>query len=53
MTAFARARARAHRGDDERLITPQCGRYGQQIAGTVTGAHAAALTLCLVPQDAS
>jgi hypothetical protein len=28
-------------------------RYGPQIVGTVTGAHAAPLTLRLVPQDAS
>ena len=28
-------------------------RYGQQIVGTVTGAHAAAVTLRLVPQEAS
>ena len=28
-------------------------RYGQQIVGTVTGAHAAPVTLRLVPQDAS
>ena len=28
-------------------------RYGPQIVGTVTGAHAAPVTLCLVPQDAS
>jgi hypothetical protein len=28
-------------------------RYGQQIVGTVTGAHAAPATLRLVPQDAS
>jgi hypothetical protein len=27
--------------------------YGQQIVGTVTGAHAAPVTLRLVPQDAS
>ena len=28
-------------------------RYGPQIVGTVTGAHAAPVTLRLVPQDAS
>ncbi|HTS95197.1 MAG TPA: DUF2255 family protein [Streptosporangiaceae bacterium] len=28
-------------------------RYGQQIVGSVTGAHAAPVTLRLVPQDAS
>jgi hypothetical protein len=28
-------------------------RYGPQIVGTVTGAHAVAVTLRLVPQDAS
>jgi hypothetical protein len=28
-------------------------RYGQQIVGTVTGTHAAPVTLRLVPQDAS
>ena len=41
------------RGDLRGAATQALRGYGPQIVGTVTGAHAAPVTLRLVPQDAS
>ena len=50
--SFAQATAEAH-GDIDAAYHAKYDRYGPQIVGTVTGAHAAPVTLRLVPQDAS